>query len=172
MGAVTTRRLGCEFDTFLYASVGDDGNGMPLTVLSALARLNIDPWEEAAKLMVLPQEVAVKQLASLLGTVRNASVANFDPARFAVSLVALLPAPLSHTNPVFKSLSAAVPAKSAVTASTLLSVLTYLMFMLFGSWLLAKLEAPRETQAAAASAAAADAPATAGDATAQRTGDR
>ena len=47
MSAVTTPRLGCEFDRFLYASVGDDNNGMPLTVLSALARMDVDPWEEA-----------------------------------------------------------------------------------------------------------------------------
>jgi len=36
MNAGTTPRLGCEFDRFLYASVGEDNNGMPLTVLSAL----------------------------------------------------------------------------------------------------------------------------------------
>lgn len=33
MSAVTSARLGPEFDEFLYASVGDDNNGMPLTVL-------------------------------------------------------------------------------------------------------------------------------------------
>ena len=47
MSAVTTARLGREFDKFLYASVGNDNDGMPLTVLSALARMDVDPWEEA-----------------------------------------------------------------------------------------------------------------------------
>jgi hypothetical protein len=37
-----------EFDNFLYASIGADRNGMPLSVLSALARLDLDPWEEAS----------------------------------------------------------------------------------------------------------------------------
>ena len=43
-------RLGSEFDDFLYAPIGEDRNGMLLSVLSALARLDIDPWQEAAKL--------------------------------------------------------------------------------------------------------------------------
>ena len=42
-----------EFDDFLYAPVGADSNEMPLSVLSALARLNVDPWEEAAELTPL-----------------------------------------------------------------------------------------------------------------------
>ena len=64
---------------------------MPLTVLSALARMDVDPWEEASKLTQLPQESAVKQLASLLGALRNAPVAGLDPARIAAPLIALLP---------------------------------------------------------------------------------
>ena len=70
MSAVTTARLGREYDKFLYASVGDDNNGMPLTVLSALARVDVDPWEEASKLTRLPPGSAATQLASLLGALR------------------------------------------------------------------------------------------------------
>jgi hypothetical protein len=33
-----------EFDEFLFASVGDDSNAMPLSVLSMLARLDIDAY--------------------------------------------------------------------------------------------------------------------------------
>jgi hypothetical protein len=32
-----------EFDEFLCAPIGDDRNGTGLSVLSALARLNVDP---------------------------------------------------------------------------------------------------------------------------------
>ena len=42
--------VGSEFDDFLHARIVEDGNGLPLTVLSALARLNMDPWDEAARL--------------------------------------------------------------------------------------------------------------------------
>jgi hypothetical protein len=38
---------GSEYDDFLFASMGEDRNGLPLSVLSALARLDVDPWEEA-----------------------------------------------------------------------------------------------------------------------------
>ena len=46
--------LGSEFDDFLFAPIGDDRNDMPLSVLSALARLDVDPWEEAAELARWP----------------------------------------------------------------------------------------------------------------------
>jgi hypothetical protein len=68
MNAVTTPRLGCQFDRFLYASVGEDSNGMPLTVLSALARVDVDPWEEASKLTQLPRASASKCARGRLGS--------------------------------------------------------------------------------------------------------
>ena len=40
--------LHSDLNDFLFASVGDEQNGMPLSVLSALTRLGVDPWEEAA----------------------------------------------------------------------------------------------------------------------------
>jgi hypothetical protein len=43
-----------EFDDFLYAPIVEGGNGMVLSVLSALARVNVDPWDEAARLARLP----------------------------------------------------------------------------------------------------------------------
>jgi len=33
-----------EFDDFLFAPIGDEKNGMLLSVISALARLDLDPW--------------------------------------------------------------------------------------------------------------------------------
>ena len=57
--------VGSEFDNFLHASIGVEGNEMALSVLSALARLNVDPWEEAAELSELPQHTATQRLASL-----------------------------------------------------------------------------------------------------------
>jgi hypothetical protein len=58
--------LGPEFEPFLYSSVGEEPNGMLLSVLSAMARRNLDPWQESAELAVLPVEIARKRLASLI----------------------------------------------------------------------------------------------------------
>ena len=39
---------------FSYATVGDEDNGVVLTILSVLARCGVDPWNEAARLNELP----------------------------------------------------------------------------------------------------------------------
>jgi len=59
--------LSQDFNAFLFAPIGDDANGMPLTLLSALARLGVDPWDEAASLATLSQDSATLRLAALLG---------------------------------------------------------------------------------------------------------
>jgi hypothetical protein len=58
--------VGSEFNDFLYAPIGVERNEMPLSVLSALARLNLDPWGEAAELSKLPKHTATQRLASLI----------------------------------------------------------------------------------------------------------
>jgi hypothetical protein len=158
MSAVTTARLGREFDKFLYASVGDDNNGMPLTVLSALARVDVDPWEEASKLTQLPQESAVTQLASLLGALRNPPVAGLDPARIAAPLITLLPCPRDRAPPMLKAFAQAAPTKHPAAVSTLLTVLTYVIFMLVSQWLMGSLQAPRQIQSPPASAPSIESP--------------
>ena len=42
--------LSTEFDPFLSSPLWLDRNEFPLSVMSALARLDIDPWQEAAAL--------------------------------------------------------------------------------------------------------------------------
>jgi hypothetical protein len=56
-----------EFDAFLSAPVGEDADGVGLTVMSALARIGLDPWSEAARLSDLPRDAAVEALAVTLG---------------------------------------------------------------------------------------------------------
>jgi hypothetical protein len=52
-----------ELDPFLFASVGEEVDGIPLSVLSALSRLGLDPRGEAARLSDLAGEAAADQLA-------------------------------------------------------------------------------------------------------------
>jgi hypothetical protein len=56
-----------EFDAFLSAPVGEDADGVGLSVMSALARTGLDPWSEAARLSDLPHDAAVEALAATLG---------------------------------------------------------------------------------------------------------
>jgi hypothetical protein len=83
--------LGSEFDDFLFAPIGEDRNGTLLSVLSALARLDVDPWLEAAKLARLPGETATQRLASLIAALPDGPSAHADPRTIAARLIALLP---------------------------------------------------------------------------------
>lgn len=52
-------------NAFLFEFLGREGNGRQLTVLSALARKGLDPWQEAARLSELPKEAAAIAVADL-----------------------------------------------------------------------------------------------------------
>jgi hypothetical protein len=80
-----------EFDDFLFAPIGDERNGMLLSVLSALARLDVDPWLEAANLTRMPKETATERMASLIAALPDRPSAQPDSATVAARLVALLP---------------------------------------------------------------------------------
>jgi hypothetical protein len=83
--------LGSEFDEFLFAPIGEDGNGMRVSVLSALARLDIDPWQEAARLARLPGKAAAERLASLIEALPDRPQVQRHAGTIAADLVALLP---------------------------------------------------------------------------------
>jgi hypothetical protein len=82
---------GAEFNEFLFAPIGEDRNGMLVSVLSALARSDVDPWLEAAKLAQLPGEAATQRLASLIGSSSDRDTSALDPTKIAARLIALLP---------------------------------------------------------------------------------
>ena len=44
-----------RIDEFPGASLREDRNGTRLTVLSAFARLDVDPWQEATSLALMPR---------------------------------------------------------------------------------------------------------------------
>jgi hypothetical protein len=85
------RFLGAEFDPFLFAPVGCDRSGAPLSVVSALARLDLDAWAEAAALARLPTDVAVGKLAGMLRKFTEIPQIAQDPTGISARLVALLP---------------------------------------------------------------------------------
>jgi hypothetical protein len=83
--------IGPEFDEFLGASIGEDRNGTGLSVLSALARLDVDPWKEATSLARMPREVAAVRLTALIEALPNAPASAIPSRMSAADLVALLP---------------------------------------------------------------------------------
>jgi hypothetical protein len=89
--SVSVSYLGSELNDFLFASISESRNGMLLSVLSALARLDLDPWQEAAKLARLPEKTATQRLTSLIAKLPDGPSAPSNAGTVAARLVALLP---------------------------------------------------------------------------------
>jgi hypothetical protein len=93
--AVPKSPLGSEFDNFLFTALGEDGNGLSVTVVSLLARLNLDPWQEAGTLAALSAQAATKRLASSLDTLTDQNLRRGNSEARVQRLLALLPARVS-----------------------------------------------------------------------------
>ena len=140
--------LGCEFDNFLLAPIGDDNNGMQLSVLSALARLDVDPWEEAATLARLPGDTATRKLASLIAALPAGPSARPDSATIAARLIPLLPGRVGSDGPSRPTL----PGVGTTTSSPILAYLVFYaiitLFMLAFQWLVASPQVPAKLDSA------------------------
>lgn len=80
-----------EFNEFLFAYVGEEKSGSQLTVLSALARLGLDPWKEAARLSALPKEAATSALTDALAGLPEGSWKASESRSIALRLIGCLP---------------------------------------------------------------------------------
>ena len=93
--AMTLRRpfrpLRPELDGFLFAQVGGDIDGVPLSVVSALTRLGLDPWEEATRLSSLSGREAAEQLGRLIAELPGTLRPLREARELAADLVRLLP---------------------------------------------------------------------------------
>ena len=85
-----TATLRKDFDEFLFAPVGKDSDGSPVTLLTVLARLGVDPWQEASDLAHLSREPAMQRLASRLEAMPNGPATAADTVTIATRLIALL----------------------------------------------------------------------------------
>jgi hypothetical protein len=94
---------------FLFAEVGTQTNGLPLTILSVLARLGQDPWAEAARWTKLPKSTTVDTLAQSIAQMPLAPQALAEARQTASRLVLLLPSQLQTP----RKNAEAVVAKSA-----------------------------------------------------------
>jgi hypothetical protein len=83
--------LTSRYDEFLFAPICEEAGGMRLSVLSALARMKLDPWEEASRLAAMPKAIAQRALVSILDSVPNRSCEPSEAWVIAARLVGLLP---------------------------------------------------------------------------------
>lgn len=80
-----------DLNGFLFAEVGEEASGMTLSVVSALARLGMDPWDEAGRLATLPRTAAADALARIIAAMPAGRWPLADATAIATRLVALLP---------------------------------------------------------------------------------
>ena len=85
------------YEDFLFAGIWYEHGGMRLSVLSALARMDFDPWEEAARLATLPTPEAERTLVSTLNLLPGHPQRSAETETLAARLVALLPRPVAAT---------------------------------------------------------------------------
>lgn len=149
-GSSTSSTAGLE--PFVYADVAMERNGMELSVLSALSRQGLDPWQEAQGLAQLPRLAAADRLAQILRTLPAVQSLRVDARMIAERLVALLPAqPVATVGHLSSKLN--------VTPVQVPRGLTLVMMaMLLGS-LLVPLLMPKPTAPVAPSSWLTDAPA-------------
>ena len=88
-------RLDSQYDAFLFASVCETDE-MTLSVLSVLARHDVDPWQEAARLAQLSRDQAVNSFASRIWKSNSERWSASEASILAASLIELLP---SHGRP-------------------------------------------------------------------------
>src|ERR1041384_4763795 len=90
-----------DLDPFLFAMIGEGPNGIPLSTISALTQLGLDPWDEAGRLAGLIKRDAVEQLTGLLLRLPGPSRPLGEEAQqIAVALIDVLPRANGIAEPV------------------------------------------------------------------------
>jgi hypothetical protein len=118
-----------KFDEFLFTPIGEEENGMVLNVMSAFARRNVDPWEEAARLSRLPRDVATRELCAMIAELPSGAN-RASPRAIAERLMSPLPFSAGSGGS-----SRAVPGRAALTrretARTAVALLFLLVWVVF-----------------------------------------
>jgi hypothetical protein len=122
-----------EFDDFLYSPIGADNGEMPLSVLSALSRLNIDPWEEAAELSELPAGTATQRLALLIARLPGGRWAAAESHTIADRLIKLLPRRSSFKMPAAEKPRGLYAMSGSIFATILLCIALAITALIFAA---------------------------------------
>ena len=122
-----------QFEAFLVAPIGLEQNGMLLSVLSALARLDIDPWCEAASLAEMSTEAATERMRLLIAALPEETSAHSNADEIAARLIALLPPRQLISRPLSSKIMAG---NTGVPANYRVIIFLILMALLMGPQLL------------------------------------
>jgi hypothetical protein len=123
--AAMTPLLGRSFDPFLFASIDEERDDPVLSVVSALARLDVDPWKEAASLARMPKDKAKERLTFIIASLPTGATTGLSPEIVAARLIALLPEAGSVNTIASATLRpvAGIPISPLVVAAGVLAVL-------------------------------------------------
>ena len=138
-----------DFERFVYADVATEPNGMELSVLSALSRQGLDPWQEAQRLAQLPPFAAADGLAQTLRAIPAVRALRLDVKVIAERLVALLPVEGTVTG-------GQLPPKLAATTMQVPRGLTLVMMGAIFGGLLMPLLMPQQAETVAPASWVAD----------------
>ena len=129
--------LPSTYNDFLYAPVGEDKNGAFLTVLSVLARQNVDPWEEAADLSRLPRDSAMQKLISMITASIGQRSTTAELTAVAGRVIALLPGRVGPAGRMHDASPGAPALGQPPARARLLILAIYIGLMFFGQWIAA-----------------------------------
>lgn len=121
---------------------------MMLSVLSTLARRNLDPWKEAADLAKLPVDAAARRLASSIAGLPGAA-GRLEAGRAADRLILLLPKRAKSTAP---QNSTVTNGALGMTKGSLVIWMVVMSLMMSVQLLAASRQQPAQTKQATASA--------------------
>ena len=80
-----------DLDNFLFAAVGQERNGIPLSMISALTQLDLDPWDEAGRLSSMAKQEAVDRLTGLILRLPEMDRPSSEVEQVAAGLIDTLP---------------------------------------------------------------------------------
>jgi hypothetical protein len=82
-----------KFNDFLFEPIGDDARGITISMFSGLARLDLDPWREAARIAALPIDLARRAIAERIKQLNVSTWDVSEDGHIAARLAKLLPRP-------------------------------------------------------------------------------
>jgi len=151
MSVLPASSPGSEFDRFLYAPIALNSHGVLQSVLSALARQDLDPWLEAAALTRLPAQIAAQKLCAVITALPEVPGTSHDPHAIAVRLIALLPSRSRADAQGPQQTSApGAPKSPGKSVNQLLIIVACVALALLGEWLTSATPTPAQADSASA----------------------